>query len=265
MPSTPSVQTLQFGASGGQPLLADLYRPCDPKNLPAIIAVSGGGWLRGDRSMLADWGMYLASKSFAVMSIDYRQSPESYPENVRNVHSACEYLRKNASNLGIDPDRIGLLGISSGAHLASLAALTLPSQNINAIILVYGIFDLASHWEFEKAKSPLNSIPLTERMMGGCPSMKFDAYQKASPCKLVEFERANGMDAMIIWGCDDDIVCPSQSHAFAAALSAAGAAVTTLAVRSAGHFWFSKQSVFDVTSKNAEIAPQLLEFLANNL
>lgn len=215
--------------------------------------------------MLADWGMYLASKSFAVMSIDYRQSPESYPENVRNVHSACEYLRKNASNLGIDPDRIGLLGISSGAHLASLAALTLPSQNINAIILVYGIFDLASHWEFEKAKSPLNSIPLTERMMGGCPSMKFDAYQKASPCKLVEFERANGMDAMIIWGCDDDIVCPSQSHAFAAALSAAGAAVTTLAVRSAGHFWFSKQSVFDVTSKNAEIAPQLLEFLANNL
>jgi hypothetical protein len=33
----------------------------------------------------------------------------------------------------------------------------------------------------------------------------------------------------------------------------------------AGHFWFSKQSVFDVTSKNAEIAPQLLEFLAINL
>ena len=199
------------------------------------------------------------------MSIDYRQSPQSYPENVRNVHSACEYLRENASNLGVHPDRIGLLGVSSGAHLASLAALTLPSQYINAMILVYGIFDLASHWEFEKAKSSLNSIPLTEKMMGACPSMKLDAYQNASPLKLIEFERASKMDAMIIWGCDDDIVCPSQSHAFAAALSTAGAAVTTLPVMGAGHFWFSKQSVFDVTSKNAEIAPQLLEFLAINL
>lgn len=265
MPSTPSVETLQFGATEGQALLADLYRPSEPKNLPAIIAVSGGGWLRGARSMLADWGMYLASKSVAVMSIDYRQSPESYPENVRNVHSACTYLQENASNLGIDPDRIGLLGVSSGAHLASLAALTLTSQKINAMVLVYGIFDLASHWEFENAKSALNSIPLTERMMGGCPSMKFDAYQKASPLRVLEFERASRMEAMIIWGCDDDVVSPLQSQAFAAGLLAAGAEVTTLPVMGAGHFWFSKESVFDVTSKNAEIAPQLLEFLTFNL
>jgi hypothetical protein len=56
-----------------------------------------------------------------------------------------------------------------------------------------------------------------------------------------------------------------DGRVFAAAVLAAGAAVTTLPVLGADHFWFSKQSVFNVTSKNAEIAPQLLEFLAINL
>lgn len=217
--------------------------------------------------MLADWGKYLASQGYAVLSIDYRQSSDgpSFPENMQNVQAACDYLYDNAESMGIDRDRIGLLGASSGAHLAALAALTMASHPINVLILVYGVYDLSSHWQFEALRAGSGSVPLAERMMGFGPSDDPQRYENASPVRLAASKSTNAIRALIVWGCDDDVVSPSQSETFAAALANSGAAVRTLPVARAGHFWFSQESPSDAVSRTGAIAPKLLEFLGKNL
>lgn len=228
-----------------------------------MIAVSGGGWQRGNRTMLADWGKYLASHGYAVLSIDYRQSANnpSYPDNVQNVVAACTYLREHAYDYSIDQNRIGLLGASSGAHLAALAALSETSHPITVLALVYGIYDLAAHWRFEKGRVAPHSKPLTERMLGSLPSDDPLLYRLASPLHLVDCERTKDVKALVAWGSDDDVVAPQQSQAFAAALAAAGAIVRPHPVANAGHFWFSKESPWDPDSRAGAAAPQLLDFL----
>jgi acetyl esterase/lipase len=262
-----SAQTLEIATCDDQLLRADLYMPSRPSSCPALIAVSGGGWLRGSRTMLADWGKYLASQGYAVLSIDYRQSADgpSYPVNLQNVQAACAYLHEQATDLSIDRNRIGLLGVSSGAHLAALAALTRTSHPITVLALVYGIYDLAAHWQFEKGRAAPESIPLTEKMLGCRPLDNQSLYELASPLRLVGTEHTKALRALVAWGCDDAVVTPHQSESFAAALTHAGAIVRTLPVADAGHFWFSMESPWDPESRAGATAPALLTFLRTYL
>jgi acetyl esterase/lipase len=264
-------KTLQFGAVHGEPVWADFYLPnraaAADARCPALILVSGGGWLRGSRSMLAEWGRFLASLGYAAVSIDYRQSVNgpSYPQNARDVRAAQEWLYAEAASHGIDRNRIGLLGVSSGAHLAALTALTSTVHPISTLITVYGIFDLEAHWHFEKRRTVASGIPLTEKMMGYGPSGNRRSYKRASPLGLVDPKRAEGLKALVIWGCDDDVVAPAQSQIFATALAEAGAQVSALPVRNAGHFWFSKESPRDSATGAASVAVIVLDFLRRNL
>jgi acetyl esterase/lipase len=262
-----TVNTVQYAIGDSAPLLADLFLPTAPGPHPALIAVSGGGWLRGNRAMLVGWSQYLASHGFAVLAIDYRQSADgsSYPENLLDVCAAWSFLHDHAADYGISPGRIGLLGVSSGAHLAALAALTMPKQSIRTLILVYGIYDLAAHWEFECNRAGDESVPLVERMMGHDPRESPLLFQEASPLSLVTLTDVSDLSALVLWGTEDDVVSPRQSESFASALVANGATVEAVPVPGGRHFWFSRESPSDSGSRSGAIAGRLVSFLGSTL
>ena len=59
------------------------------------------------------------------MCNSYRLSIESiWPAQIQDVNCAIRYLRANATDLGLDPDRIGVSGNSAGGHLSLMAAAT---------------------------------------------------------------------------------------------------------------------------------------------
>ena len=59
------------------------------------------------------------------MAMEYRLSGEShFPANIHDCHAAVRYLRANAKEYKLDPDRIGVVGGSAGGHLAGLLATT---------------------------------------------------------------------------------------------------------------------------------------------
>lgn len=71
-------------------------------------------------------GSYLAKNGYAVFAIEYRlMKPglKTYPGAVYNVKAAVQYVRAEAVTLGVDSDRIALMGDSAGAHLSALVAL----------------------------------------------------------------------------------------------------------------------------------------------
>ncbi len=108
-------------------LHARSYRPAGGAGavLPGAIEVHGGAWNLHDRTAGQHYDHALASSGLYVLAVDFRQGPDHHhPAASRDVAAAVRYLRAHASTLAVDPDSIGLIGSSSGGHLALLAGVT---------------------------------------------------------------------------------------------------------------------------------------------
>ena len=89
---------------------------------PAIVFFFGGGWVGGSPPQFYPQSRYLASRGMVAISAQYRtrNSHGTSPfECVADGKSAVRWMRANASELGIDPDRIAAGGGSAGGHVAA--------------------------------------------------------------------------------------------------------------------------------------------------
>ncbi len=111
---------------GDLALMARIYRPPEGAAgpFPAIVDVHGGAWSTGDRNGGVLYDRALALAGFVVVAIDFRQGPDfKHPAASGDVTGAVRWVRLNAAALEADAARIGLVGSSSGGHLAMLAGL----------------------------------------------------------------------------------------------------------------------------------------------
>lgn len=126
--ATPHVEIrtrLLSAAAGARPLYGDLYlpEPAATTHRAAIVLVFGGSWRSEDRSQQKGYGIALARAGFVCLATDYRLSSEAkWPAQIDDVMTALRWLKTQAAELDIDPDRIAVSGNSSGGHLALLAA-----------------------------------------------------------------------------------------------------------------------------------------------
>lgn len=108
----------------GEKLSARLFQPVGPGPFPAAVDVHGGAWTEGDRSGNDAINLPLAQSGVVVLSIDYRVPPSgTYPASVQDVNYAVRWLKANASRFNTRAGLVGVVGTSSGGHLAVLAAL----------------------------------------------------------------------------------------------------------------------------------------------
>lgn len=112
----------------GNPLLVRIYQSSSSPEVagrPAILDVHGGAWSSKDRTLDELCNRALAAAGFVVAAIDFRQGPaHQHPSASSDVVAALCWVRDNAVRLGVDSDRVGILGSSSGGHLAMLAGVT---------------------------------------------------------------------------------------------------------------------------------------------
>jgi acetyl esterase/lipase len=90
---------------------------------PALLLLPGGGYAfrseRLDGLTIAAW---FAERGIAAFVLNYRVDPFRYPVPLRDAERAMRWLRAHATELGIDPGRVGVFGSSAGGHLAALLA-----------------------------------------------------------------------------------------------------------------------------------------------
>ncbi len=93
--------------------------------LPAIYFMHGGGMVMGDRYGGIDTLVPRAADGSAVVvSVEYRLAPEHpHPAPLDDCYAGLAWVARNAQELGIDPDRIMVMGVSAGAGLAAGVAL----------------------------------------------------------------------------------------------------------------------------------------------
>jgi len=207
-----------IGEGDGRSLEADVFLPpLEEKNRPAVLFIHGGGWIEGDRSQLRGYGILLARLGFVCMCNSYRLSNESiWPAQIQDVNCAIRYLRANATDLGLDPDRIGVSGNSAGGHLSLMAAATNYDQifegeggsnevssEIKAVCAIYPPTTI-------RQLEMLNPLENAFLMLMGKEAKKED-YDKASPLNYVTEDYP---PCMLIHGSTDSVVRLKDSTKF---------------------------------------------------
>lgn len=110
-----------------------VYHPSDPGSapVPGVLAFFGGAFRIGGidyPTTDAAFRRRAVDAGVAVAAVDYALAPEQqYPVQVEQAFAALRWLVAQADELGVDPDRIGLLGTSAGGNIA--AALTLVNRD----------------------------------------------------------------------------------------------------------------------------------------
>lgn len=256
---------LIYASHGGRDMLADLYRPVMPGPAPLLVTLPGGGWRACDRGHHRKWGVYLASRGIAVLTLDYHTATadqKAFPEALEDVLAGLRFARERAPQMAIDPERIALLGTSAGGHLASLAALT-GDIELKALISIYGVYDLFSCWQEVLTQNQRFQGNNVRNFLGVDPFEDQQVYSDASPIRAIRYEK-NPLPVFLSWGTHDDAVNPQQSETFLTALTQAGFKVRTHRFVGASHWWFN-QDPDDATSYAGQLAPRLLEFLNSHL
>ena len=135
------------GRAGAPDVRVLLYWPptVDGK-LPALIHLHGGGFFFGSADMVASESRAVSDEHGAlVVAVDYRLAPEtSFPGPLEDCYAGLTWLVRNADALGVDVDRIGVMGGSAGGGLAaSLSLLTRDraEHTLKAQMLIYPMLD----------------------------------------------------------------------------------------------------------------------------
>ncbi len=115
---------LVYGQVNDHQLSAIFYRPETADSSSAfVIDVHGGAWSSGHRKSGQHYDRLLAQNGVCVLAIDFRQAPDfQHPSASADVCAAVRFVRQT-DLLGFNPARLGLVGSSSGGHLALLAGL----------------------------------------------------------------------------------------------------------------------------------------------
>jgi acetyl esterase/lipase len=234
---------------GYRPLHLDLYRrSADETPRPLVVFVHGGGWWAGNQraaSAFLDFPAVLANlahRGYVVASIEYRLSGEaSFPAQLRDLQQAVRFLRANASHFGIDPGKVALWGVSAGAQLAALDAVTcgtpsgdsrdrMPageSDCVQGFVGWFGPYDLDAH-----VRETRNDTSVRALLHCGADACAPAALAEASPIHFVD-----GKDppVLLIHGKEDRQVLSAQSKVFAERLRKAGVPAELLLVPGVGH------------------------------
>lgn len=227
--------------AGDKDAMLDIYFPSSIANtqklLPVIVWIHGGGWISGNKGLIANYCKILAAQGYAVVSIDYSIAPEkSYPVPVRQANAALGWLKQNANRFHINPAHFVLAGDSGGAHIASQTANIITDSSyaklldispslhhtqLSGLLLYCGTYDTQN---IDRGGSSGDFLKTVLWAYSGKKHFMKDEFFKTA--SVINYVTGNFPPSFISAG-NGDLLC-LQSQAFARKLCALNVKVDTL-------------------------------------
>ena len=205
----------------------------DAKNRTAVVWIHGGGWTGGSTESFFPHARYFASRGAVGFCIQYRlvksDGSVTVGDCLADCKSAIRYIREHAAELGIDPNKIFVMGDSAGGHLASCLGTidgfddSLDNLKIsavpNAMVLYNPLSDFTTSVFINRiiGGAALDKKPSPESLIPNEEQIKL--AKKLSPLYNV---RKNQPPTLVLHGTDDKVILPEQSVQFTKAMKKAG-------------------------------------------
>jgi acetyl esterase/lipase len=236
---------VEYARVAGEPLLLDLYQPEGAAGAPLLVWVHGGAWERGSKAQMPLTA--LVERGFAIASVEFRPASRArFPGQVHDIKAAIRFLRASAARFGYDAARIGILGVSSGGHLAALVGTTNghralegttgehlgESSDVHAIVSYFGAANLTT---ILKQSTPFGlniRTPALESLLGAAPDATVEVARLASPVFHVD---AGDPPLLLLHGDQDPQMPINQSHELEGAYETAGLPAELIVVHGAAH------------------------------
>ena len=205
----------------------DVYVPKQRTGpMSIVVFFYGGSWRGGERANYLFVADALVSRGYVAIVPDYRLFPDvRFPAFVEDGAKAVRWVLDNVADFGGDPDRLYLMGHSSGAHLAAmltpeesyLAAEGVPGNSIR------GTIALAGPYAFYPSRTA-NVAPIFAHLAD---------QNTARPIVFVDGDEA---PMLLLHGADDDIVFVFNTVDLSKAVRDAGGSARHIIYPDVGHF-----------------------------
>jgi acetyl esterase/lipase len=136
----------------GHDVRVRLYRPATAGPHPLLVGVHGGSWVRITIDLMDGYYQTLANKTgCAIAGVDYTLSPEAqFPTALEESYAVAMWAQSARDELGCRPDRLGIMGESSGGNMAAALALMARDRgelHFTSQVLVLPVLDV--HFQTE--------------------------------------------------------------------------------------------------------------------
>ena len=238
--------------ASGRVLMARVYQPQGIGPFPTLLDLHGGAWNNKDRTANEPMDRAVAASGVLVVAIDLTLAAEApYPASVLDANYGVRWLKTRAPEWNGDAAGLGVLGSSSGGHVAQLLALRPRDARYNALPLPGGpaadatvayvatrspISDTVARFQQAEKMKRENMIKNNKTYF-----RPWESIVESNPQQIVERREAAVLPPMLIMqGALDDNVLPAVQERFAATYRAAGGECELHVFEGCEHEWVAK-------------------------
>jgi acetyl esterase/lipase len=230
-----------YGHKDGLAMTFDVFTPTENANGAAVLFMVSGGWYSSWAPPEQTQVLFvpLTSKGFTVFAVRHGSSPRfSIPDAVADVRRSVRFIRMNAERFKIDPNRIGVFGMSAGGHLSLMLGTASDegqadakdpveriSDRVNAVVAYVAPTDLRI-----MVKDAPDRLPAYARF----PALDLDMKNAEADSPLVHVT-ADDAPTLLLAGDKDDLVPVAHSRNIQAAFEQAKVTSRLIEFAGAGH------------------------------
>jgi acetyl esterase/lipase len=236
----------------GRQLMARIYQPQGAGPLPTLLDLHGGAWNNKDRFANEPMDRALAASGVLVVAIDMTLAPEApYPASVQDANYGVRWLKAKAPQWKGDGSALGVLGSSTGGHIAELLAMRPRDARYNAIALPEAP-NVDATIAYVATRSPISDpyaryLNAEQKKREGMVKntktyfVPWETIYEANPQQILERKESVTLRPLLIMqGALDDNVLPAVQEKFAASYRAAGGDIQFQVFEDCEHEWIAK-------------------------
>ena len=230
-----------YGHKLGLAMTCDVYTPTENANGAAVLFMVSGGWYSNwaPPEQLKGFTKPLTDKGFTVFAVRHGSSPKfGIAEAVSDVRRSVRFIRMNAETYKIDPNRIGVYGMSAGGHLSLMLGTASDngdpnakdpvdkvSDRVNAVVAYVAPTDLRV-----MANDATDRLPAYEKF----PALDIDSKTAAVDSPLLHVT-SDDAPTLLLAGDKDDLVPIMHSRNIQEAFEKTGVESRLIEFQGAGH------------------------------